>query len=107
MCASPVSGTRDIRVLQHNLSVFYSASAVCAVAPYVVDVGPATSSAACCFRRRDTRGFSQNTASAAAITLHATAAQKTGSQEPEAAISQAAHGPARIEPTPFEVYWMP
>ena len=38
---------------------------------------------------RVTRGFSQSTASAAAITLHPTAAQKTGAQEPDAAISQA------------------
>ena len=62
---------------------------------------------ACPFTRRVTMGFNQRTANAAAVTLHATAAQKTGSQEPVAVISQAAPGPPRIEPTPFEVYWMP
>src|SRR5262249_9757548 len=84
----------------------YSAVAVCVVvAPCAGSVVSTLSGkAADCFTNCITRGLSQSTASAAATALHTTAAQKTGSHEPELAISQAAIGPARIEPTPFEVY---
>ena len=52
-------------------------------------------------------GFRAKKARAAARRSQTMAAQNTGVQEPYACMMAAAPHPAKMEASPFDVYWMP